>query len=226
MAFSSSALSLPRRCATPTASVSSSSRSRSSEVTGAGEIVDERAREQVAPQAFERGTQERVREREAARSASVAAAPFGTADDRDDRDERVRHRCAASRCRRADCRRARAARRRRCRSSRGVRQNLFDEVGEIRAGGRLARPAHLAVRVEDRDAGRARQQRADQLCVRFERAPGIRSLAARPSVDHSWYNRYGVQSDGRTFSDTGGAKCCASWRMRASAASVRSGDST
>ena len=60
----------------------------------------------------------------------------------------------------------------------GVRQNVFDEVGEIRTGGRLARPAHLAGRVEDRDAGRARQERADQLYIRFERAPGIRALAA------------------------------------------------
>ena len=91
MAFSSSALSPPAPVREPAESVSSSSRSLSSEVTGAIEIVDERAREQIAPQAFECGAQKRVRQREAARGIRLAGAAR-PAHHRDDRDERVQRR--------------------------------------------------------------------------------------------------------------------------------------
>ncbi len=130
------------------------------------EIVDERAREQVTPQALECGSQEGMREREAAHWIRLAAAARAT-DHGDDRDEgllivaqpaEVDRRTVLER---AQLTRAIALRTR-------VRQDIHNEIGEIGAGRGFARPAHVTVRVEHRHADRAWHQRSNQLRIRLE----------------------------------------------------------
>src|SRR6185369_6654017 len=55
-------------------------------------------------------------------------------------------------------------------------QRILDEIEQIGPGGGLTRPTHGARGVEQRNAGRARQQRSYELNVRLKGAPGIGSL--------------------------------------------------
>jgi hypothetical protein len=146
------------------------------------QMLDGGARDEVAAQAFQSRAEQRMHEREAAGLGGFRA--IRATDDGENRDEHVlvvAHPAHVDRL--AALEQTQLARAFNIFASGG--DTGSDERAEIGPSRGFTRPSHLAVRVEHANCGRAWKQRADELCVRFERAPGVRSSGALPRWNHS-----------------------------------------
>ncbi|HTU62207.1 MAG TPA: hypothetical protein VMF89_27300, partial [Polyangiales bacterium] len=132
------------------------------------QAIDRRAREQVASETFERGSQQRMDQREC---ACFAVGWIGAAHDGDHRQKLG---CIITQPANVDGLPGEDAHLPAALLVGTSRvQGIVDQIDEIGTGGRIVGPAQLPLGIEDRNGLAAREEGSDELRIRLERPPGI-----------------------------------------------------